>query len=140
MKAITVEVRLLAVRHYIATKNWKPTCSVFSISRASSYRFVGLYLKGAPLQPLAKFTYPTKFIQAHREYLCKVVLTRRFLTVAAMIRSFNRKFGLSISARTVRRILKQSHIVYRTLNVKSKPRRRKRTFHQRINGSLQTGC
>ena len=133
MRAISLEVRLLAVRNFLEHTNWKLTCWTFNISRTSLHRFVMQHKKGCSLEPIQK-RQPPRFTIQHRKYITKIATSKRYMTVAAIIKSFHRKFVITISSRTVRRILKDSSIVYRVLHVRTKPRRWRRKFHKNIKG------
>lgn len=133
MKVIHQDVRYLAVVHFVSHKDWKLSTELFQLSRASLYRFVKKYEAGEPLQPKHK-TQPCKFSQEQRDFVALQVQKRR-ATVSQISKSFYRKFKVSISFRTVRRILKSNAISFRKVSIRRNPvMKRKRVFHKNISG------
>ena len=95
------KVRLLAIRNFLEHTNWKLTCSIFNISRTSLHRFVMQHKKGCSLEPVQK-RQPPRFTVQHRQYITKIATSKHYMNVAAMIKSFHRKFVMAISSRTIR--------------------------------------
>lgn len=136
MKAIASNIRCLAVQNFFELKNVNMTCQIFHISRASLYRFVKMCKQGESYEPLVKVQ-PQKFSEEQRVFLMKFIKKKQYATVSHIISAFTRKYNTSISARTVRRILKQNKYTYKQLYVKRKTAKRnirRKRFYDKIKG------
>ena len=117
MKAISVNIRCLAVENFLEHKTVKETCKIFHISRASLYRFFDKYKKGQSLEPLSKLQ-SKKFSEEQLSFLLQLVKKKHCVTVSHLTTAFTRKYGISISARTIRRVLKQNNYTHKRLYVR----------------------
>jgi transposase len=131
MRPIHIEIRYLAVQHFIKYKSWELTCSIFRLSRSSLQRFTRKYMCGDQLDPKKKYQ-PRKFSDHHKDYVLSLI--RRHVPVMRMCQSFERHFQMKISPRTIRRWLKGAHVTYRKVVVRPKLPRSRRTFYNKIKG------
>lgn len=131
MKAVHEDVRYLAVVNFLTHKNSNITCSIFKISRSTLYRFVYKFQNNISLKPNRK-TQPTKFTEEHRQYIYDLGTQKRLMTTATMVKSFVRKFQISISRKTVCRILKQKGLVYKRVYSRNKIDNRRKRFHSQV--------
>ena len=133
MKAICTEVRYLAIADFLKHHNWEKTCGVFYISRSSLFRFTKMYGAGNNLEPKIKIQ-PKHFTHEQRSYVVGLVQTKHYMTVSRMAACFARRYKEQISSRTIRRILKSNGVVYKTMYVGRKVKKRTRRFHKAIRG------
>jgi transposase len=130
MKAIHNDVRTLAVRHFLEYRNAKATCMYFHMSRTSLWRFVTKYHKGC-ISPKVK-TQPRKFTEVQHSFITKAASSRKFYSARQIGIIFARKFKITISERTIRRILKRCDFKYKKLKVKQRVNKHKKTFAKRV--------
>ena len=131
MKAIHPDVRQLALEHLDRFKNITLTCSIFKISRSSLWRFRKLRENEHSLHPM-KPTQPKRFSQTHEHFILHVVKKGGpHIRTFSIQRRFVLRFKMSISSRTVRRILKKHGYTYKAITYKPGSSKQP-SFHERI--------
>lgn len=114
MKPVHTDVRHLILRHYKLYQNIKQTCDTFQISRSSLWRFRKLEELNQSLEPIKK-RQPKRFTAIHEEFIMENVTKQPHLGLMYLTRRFKKRFQISISVRTIRRILKRNNWSYRKL-------------------------
>ncbi len=128
MRAIHIDVRKAIVRFYETTKDIKQTCASFGVSRSSVFAFVKRSTLGLPLQANPK-TQPSRFTQEQRQAIVNWATEsdpKVTPTTKRIANRFKKVFNLTISLRTIGRILKNSNLTYKRVYVKLKQKPRKR--------------